>query len=283
MEKVGIIGTGIVGSAVSVGLGNIAEIREHDKYRDSESLESVVNNSNIVFICTPTPMDKNTGACDVSIVESVCKEAVSVTKKHKTFVIKSSVIPGTTQKLQEKYRGHTFIFNPEFLTEKQFIQDFLEQDRIILGCDKKEIYGLEKLYIEFTKTQKSPAKIIKTDSKIAEIVKYVGNCFLATKVMFFNEIYEICKASNVDYDQVKDLVSMDKRIKDSHMNVPGHDGQFGFGGKCFPANINALIYYARELGCDPLILDSIWSKNCIVRENYDWENIPAVTGEYKNE
>ncbi|MEK6885301.1 MAG: hypothetical protein AABY22_37060, partial [Nanoarchaeota archaeon] len=219
----------------------------------------VVVNSEIIFLALPTPMQKDTGACDTSVVENVCKEINKVTKKHRTIVIKSSVIPGTTQKLQEKYRNHTFVFNPEFLREKTFIQDFMSQDRIILGAtEATSTYSGQKalnisanlvsFYEKFVSTQKNPAKIIHVDSKIAEMTKYVANCFLMSKVLFFNEMYEICKAANINYNQARDLVCLDDRIGSSHTDVPGHDGQFGAGGSCFSKDINALIYYAKELG-----------------------------------
>lgn len=286
MYKIGIIGYGTLGLACETGFQNIADVRVHDKFKDTESLDSVVKHSEIIFLCLPTPMDKNTGACDTRVVESVCKEINKIIKKSKIIVIKSSVIPGTTQRLQEKYKNHTFVFNPEFLREKTFIQDFMQQDRIILGSyfDGKRLNIpslLVSFYEKFVLTQKNPAAIIHVDSKIAEMTKYVANCFLMTKVVFFNEMYEICKAANIKYDAVKNLVVLDERIGASHTSVPGHDGQFGSGGSCFPKDINALIHYAKEIGCDPLVLESIWAKNCLVRESYDWEKIPGVTGDYK--
>ena len=97
------------------------------------------------------------------------------------------------------------------------------------------------------------------------MVKYTTNCFLATKITFFNEIYKICKESNVNYSKVAQLTTLDKRITKYGTAVPGEDGQFYFGGKCFPKDLNALTFHAKELGIDPLLLESVWS-SCIMRK-----------------
>ena len=141
-HKIGIIGCGFVGSAISTGfetlLGDKIEIREYDKYKNTESLEGVVNNSNILFIALPTPMDFETGKCDTSIIENEIKHIVDIAEEQKIIVIKSTVPPGTTQRLNLKYnRKHIFVFNPEFLREKVAYRDFLRPDRHIVGVTKK--------------------------------------------------------------------------------------------------------------------------------------------------
>ena len=275
---------GWVGTAVESGFQPIAEIRCHDKYRDTESLNSVVNNSDILFLALPTPMAED-GSCDISIVEEVSAKIDKVAKKRKTIVIKSTVPPGTTKMLSEKYKKHAWAFNPEFLTQANFINDFLEQDRIILGttelCDMEDVIKVINLYKDFITKQKVPASLYEVKSEVAEMLKYATNSFLATKVIFFNEIYEICKASNIDFNEVTGMMMIDKRIGKTHLAVPGHDGQLGFGGKCFPVNISVFISYAKNLGVDPLVLESVWTKNLLVRDEHDWEKISGVTGIYK--
>ena len=274
---------GWVGTAVESGFQPIAEIRCHDKYRDTESLNSVVNNSDILFLALPTPMAED-GSCDISIVEEVSAKIDKVAKKRKTIVIKSTVPPGTTKMLSEKYKKHAWAFNPEFLTEKNFINDFLEQDRIILGttelCDMEDVIKVINLYKDFITKQKVPASLYEVKSEVAEMLKYATNSFLATKVIFFNEIYEICKASNIDFNEVTGMMMIDKRIGQTHMAVP-NDGDFGFSKSCLPKDINGLISYAKQLGVDPLILESVWTKNLLVRKNHDWENLAQVNGKYK--
>jgi UDPglucose 6-dehydrogenase len=285
-HKIGIIGCGFVGSAVSTGFQHFfsesqMQILEHDKFKPTDSLDSVVNKSEILFICLPTPMNFETGECNLSIIETEVENINKIAKKRKVIVMKSTVPPGTTARLQEKYPKHVFVFNPEFLREKTFIQDFIEQDRIILGYTGIEGFEkLDSLYEDFTLFQKVPADIVKCMSSEAEMTKYVANCFLSTKVAFFNEIYEICKAAAIPYETVVKLVILDKRIGDSHTNVPGHDGLKGFGGSCFSKDINALMSYAKDLNIDPMILETVWTKNLLVREEYDWEKLSQVNGKY---
>jgi UDPglucose 6-dehydrogenase len=285
IHKVGICGYGFVGVATESGLQRIPdiEIRVYDKYKDTESLESVVDNSDVLFVAVPTPMNFETGECDVSIVEEVV-DKIDALAPGKSIVIKSTVPPGTTARLAKAHPRQNFVFNPEFLTEKNFVQDFIAQDRIILGSacyfpgfDSEVFY----LYKDFTKTQEKPAVIKVTTSSVAEMVKYMGNCFLATKVSLCNEICEICQALNVDYREVSALVGLDTRIGPSHMKVPGHDGKHGFGGSCFPKDLNSLIFLAKECGVDPLVLESVWTKNLLVREEREWEKLAQVTGKYE--
>lgn len=286
LPKIGVIGVGYVGSAVSTGFESIGcEVREYDKYKDTESIDSVVNNSDILFVCVPTPMDDEEGFCDTTIVESVAKDIVKVAEKRKIIINKSTVPPGTTQAIASCYKNHAWVFNPEFLTEKNFINDFMEQDRIVLGasstCTEKDMEKVWALYEAFVATQKEPkkTKIWEVTSQVAEMVKYAGNAFLSTKVMFFNEIEEICRASDIDFEDVRGLVGLDKRIGYSHTKVPGPDGLRGFGGKCFPKDIRGLIAFALDHDVDPLLLDTVWSKNLLTREEEDWRDIKGATTE----
>ena len=283
-HKIGIIGHGFVGLAVETGLQTVADIRIHDKYKDTESLESVVKNSDILFLCLPTPMNED-GSCNISIIEEVLEE-IDFIEPGKTIIIKSTVPPGTTKWFSQEYKNHAFIFNPEFLTEKNFIQDFLDQDRIILGFASKNNFRIKydaviQLYQDFMKTQRTSAFIFATDSTTAEMTKYIANCFFSTKVIFFNEMKQICDAAEIDFEDAVKMAILDPRIGKSHYKVPGPDGKHGFGGSCFPKDINALIVFAEENGVDPMLLESVWSKNLLLREEYEWEKLAQVTGEYK--
>jgi len=278
MNKVGVIGAGFVGTAVIEGFDTVADMREYDKYKETESLDSVVENSDIIFLCLPTPMMED-GECGTHIIEEVSKEIDNIAEESKCLVIKSTVPPYTTLKLSKKYPKHTWVFCPEFLTEKNFIDDFLNQDRIILGLAEKKghednILKLLNLFNDFIKTQKIAAAIIQTTSERAEMLKYMTNAFLATKVMFFNEMYEICDYLNINFDKVRDMVHLDKRIGKSHMEVPGFDGLLGFGGKCLPKDLCALLSFA---GPYADLLTTVWAKNLYIREVCDWEEIPGAT------
>jgi nucleotide sugar dehydrogenase len=280
MHKVGIVGYGFVGLALETGLQKVSNVRIYDKYKNTESLDQVVKYSDTIFLALPTPMNED-GSCDTSIIEDVCANIDRLAKKEKILVLKSTVPPGTTARFQKLYPNHTFVFNPEFLTEKNFINDFLEQDRIIIGkASDKSIMNLELLYADFIQTQVKPAKIIYVKSEEAEMVKYVTNCFLATKLSFYNEIYQICQTANIAYDKVIETVKYDMRMGQTHMNVPGPDGQFGWGLSCFPKDMNALIAFAKEHDVDPMMLETAWTKNLLVREYHDWEKLAQVNGNY---
>ena len=118
-------------------------------------------------------------------------------------------------------------------------------------------------------------------SNESEAAKYFANCFLASKVMIFNEMKILCdNIKGTNYDTIIEAVVSDSRIGESHTSVPGPDGEYGFGGTCFPKDINALIYTMEENGIDPLVLKSVWEQNKKYRLNWDWaENTSAVMSE----
>lgn len=294
MHKIGVIGCGFVGTAVSTGfqtiLGDKVEVREYDKYKDTESLATVVEESDILFLCLPTPMNDD-GSCDISIIQKVVQEISSITHQNKLLVIKSTVPPGTTEKLSKTFTRFDFCFNPEFLTQAHFIEDFMHQNRIFLGWTEKKaseknyarIVGLYKDFIK-SRPPQFTYKLFDESSKNVEMAKYIANSFLTTKVVFFNEMHQICKAAGIDYKLSVDLACSDERIGSSHTSVPGPDGQFGAGGPCFPKDTNALIAFAKENGVDPLALESMWMKNLMIRDVHEWENLAQVNGKYgKNE
>ena len=279
--NIGIIGNGFVGQAIVHGFILHTEnilVYDKDPERRTHTMEELVNNSNVIFVCVPTPMFES-GECDLSIVESVAEELSQYDCiKNKVVVIKSTVVPGTTEKLAINYPNMNFVFNPEFLTERKARLDFINTPRIVLGSNKAVANAkVEELYrLRFPHT-----KIIKTDFGTAQLIKYMANCFFATKVAFMNEMYQICEAINGDWDAAINGFISDGRIGNSHIDVPGHDGDLGFGGKCFPKDINAMIKRAEELGIDPKVMKGAWEKNKEIRNNLNWFDIPgAVT---KNE
>ena len=186
--------------------------------------------------------------------------------KNPIVVIKSTVPPGTTEQLNNRYENINVIFSPEFLTEANHIEDFKNQTRIILGGPRP--------YTTKTKTMLRKAfpriPIVKTGYKTAEMVKYFLNNFLTVKVAFANEMYQICSELNIDYDKVTEYALYDRRVGPTHLAVPGPDGQFGYGGHCFPKDIAAMIHLAETIGVEPEMLKSAQSKNEKVRENKDW-------------
>ena len=171
-----------------------------------------------------------------------------------------------------------FVFNPEFLTERKARLDFINTSRIVLGSNNPLANDtVEKLYrIRFPYT-----RIIKTDFATAQLIKYMANCFFATKVSFMNEMYQVCKAIDGDWDTAVEGFITDGRIGNSHIDVPGHDGDFGFGGKCFPKDLNAMIKKAESLGVTPNVMKGAWEKNKEVRKDLDWYDIPGAVSKKK--
>ncbi len=271
---IGIVGQGYVGTAIKSGFEKHYEIETYDKFSTSKStvnLHDLVLLSDVIFVCVPTPMNKD-GSCHTNIVEEVVLEIneISISSESKpVVVIKSTVPPGTTDRLNKKYEHISVIFNPEFLTEANFIEDFKNQTRIILGGTRKGTNLLRQIYSKVFPS----AHIIKTGSITAEMVKYMTNAYLATKVSFSNEIKQICDKVGADYDKVVEYTTLDDRLGKTHWSVPGPDGDLGFGGHCLPKDINALISVAHELGIEPEVLESVVETNDKVRENRDWEDM----------
>lgn len=276
MNNIGIIGNGFVGSAILHGFILHTEnvyVHDKDKNISVNSLYQTVRDSDIIFVCLPTPMYES-GECDLSIINSCLEEVqgFDLDVSEKIFVIKSTVVPGTTETLQSSFPDFSFVFNPEFLTQRKARLDFINTARIVLGGPTKSVEVVEKLYrIRFPHT-----KIIKTDFKTAEMVKYMCNCFFATKVSFMNEMRQISDALGCDWDNAIEGFITDGRIGNSHIDVPGHDGDVGFGGKCFPKDLNALISKSKELGVNPSVMQAAWEKNKEIRKNCDWYDIPGA-------
>lgn len=223
-ERIGIIGYGIVGQAVEYGFKN-HPIIYYDKYKDSKSLQEVCEGSDIIFICLPTPYKGN--KIDLAIIEDAVEQITNFTDNtDKIVTIKSTVIPGTTKNFAQKYPKTNFAFSPEFLTEANYLEDFANADRHVVGAnDNKISLRLTALYKQ--NWPKTP--VIQTDSTTAELGKYAANCFLATKVIFANEMDYLCKSLGVEWAETKKILVADNRIGKTHFDVTSVRG---FGGKC---------------------------------------------------
>jgi len=281
-DTIGIIGTGFVGTAVMEGMRHAFEIWAYDKFKgvhgilggkpfsvnSADGFDQVATKTDVIFVCVPTPM-KEDGSCDTSIVEGVVAELSRAAKRQTTVVIKSTVPPGTTARLDEMYSNLNVCFNPEFLTERKAIEDFKNQDRIIIGGPHDGTAVLKQIY----ETAYPNVQVTKTSSTIAEMVKYTTNCFLATKVAVANEIEQVCSKLQIDYDKVVEYAVKDKRLGLSHWSVPGPDGKKGFGGSCFPKDLNGFLALAESLNVDCHTLAGAWQTNLEVRPEKDWEQL----------
>ena len=274
--KIGIVGRGFVGSAVQFGfspnVGCDVELRvyDKDKSKSTHSLEETVNNSDFIFLSVPTPSNKD-GSMNIDILEDVLSDIQSVnTRSGNIVLIRSTITPGTTVKLAKKYTKLNIVFNPEFLTERSAKFDFINQSRFIVGGRKRNTEKVAKL---FKWRFGSSTPVIETNFNTAEMIKYMNNCFFATKVSFLNEMKQVSDKCNVDWDMAVEGFVRDGRIGHTHLNVPGPDGKWGFGGSCFPKDVLAMIDFGGSLDVSMNTLNGVWSTNLEVRPERDWEQL----------
>ena len=275
--NIGIIGFGFVGREIHHGFAQTAEFKIYDinPIIKENELDEVLYESDYIFICVPTPTDLDTGKQDISIVKEVLTQCRDISPDYdRIFIIKSTLIPGTTSKFREMFPELRIVFNPEFLTERTYKLDFINSSRIILGGDGVDCEMVKMLYRERFPDGSVPIYI--TDETTAEAVKELSNCFLATKVSLCNEFYSICKSLGIDYNETMNLILADGRIGRSHTIVPGNNDEFGFGGLCFPKDLVATKTMAKELGVKTTVLDAAWEKNLEVRMNKDWLKIKGA-------
>lgn len=232
------MGLGVVGDSVrNYFAASDREIRTYDP-RLGMSSEDALNEADLIFVCVPTPYVADRGFDD-----SALYDAIGRLRDTKTVVIKSTVLPGTTEAFQARFPQHAFLFNPEFLTEARARNDFLRPDRQIVGYTAESRHLAEALLAILPA---APHRDI-VRSREAEMTKYMTNTFLALKVTFANEIYDLCTALDIDYATVRQGMAADVRIGATHLNV--NDGGYrGYGGKCLPKDTKALLDLADEIG-----------------------------------
>jgi len=277
--NIGIVGRGFVGSAVEYGFSDKRKyqlfINDKDESKSLHSLEDVVVYSDFIFLSVPTPSNED-GSIDLSYVETALQEMSEITSDiqenmvllDNIILLRSTVTPGTTRKLQQKYQNLNLVFNPEFLTESNHKSDFVNQDRFVLGGELNHTKKVSDLFeYRFPRVP-----IIQTDYETAELTKYMNNCFLATKVSFLNEMKQISEKCGADWDVAIKGFLMDNRIGQSHYQVPGPDGKLGFGGHCLPKDINALKSFGESLGLNLNTLNGVINTNLEVRPEKDWES-----------
>lgn len=261
--KVGVVGNGFVGEAQAFAFSPTTDLRVYDldPLKSTHSLDDV-NQSDFIFVCVPTPMRKD-GSQDSSYIEKVFDTAVA----GPIYIIKSTVLPGTTQTLADKYPELNIIFSPEFLTERTAKLDMVTQARIVLGGRKDLTVKVRELFEQRFMNR----HIIETDSTTAELIKYMNNTFFATKVSIINEFKLLADSIGADWKQAMYGFASDSRIGDSHLHVPGPDGRLGYGGTCFPKDVNALLTFAREKKILMNTIEGGWKTNLEVRPEKDWE------------
>jgi len=273
--KIGIIGNGFVGKATRQLQCKDIEVLCYDINPDlcdphNLTLDQLTKECKIIFISVPTPMNQD-GSCYINIVNSVVKQLRYL--DYSGFIIIRSTVPvGTTDSLN-------CYFMPEFLTEKNYINDFINNKQWIFGIpDNKPDYEFKELIshlinLSYQNNKIKYNNIYFLSAKEAEMVKLYRNCFLATKISFCNEMFEFCDKMNINYENVRNIATLDSRIGSSHSLVPGHDGKRGFGGTCFPKDIHSLIYQMKKNNVDSYILKAVNERNEHVdRCEKDWTN-----------
>jgi len=234
-----------------------------DKIEATTDYSSALQKSDITFLCVGTPSLKN-GTIDLTFIKESNKQIAAVLKNKNRYhlvVVKSTVLPGTTQNivlpLLEQYSGKKvgtdigLAMNPEFLKEGVAIKDFLEPDRIVIGSyDERSRTTIREIYKDFS------CPFVETSLSAAEMIKYASNAFLATKISFINEIGNLCKKLGIDTYDVATGMGLDKRI-----GRPFLDSGIGWGGSCFPKDIDALIAWAKEIKEHTRIIESTKAVN----------------------
>ncbi len=245
MNSLAVHGVGMVGGAFSRYFKEKGfDVREVDP---GKNLDGKIEDIDLHFICVPTPYKKEGEGFDLTFVYQAMEKIQEVRFDQATIiVIKSTVLPGTTESIQKKYPSFTLLFNPEFLTEKNADQDMREPTRQILGYVDEKGRAVCNEVMQILPKAEYQATMSATE---AELVKYFGNAFLATKVIFSNMMYDFCQKLNLDYEKVSDAAAHDKRIGPSHMKVV-LDGYRGYGGSCFPKDVRALVQKGDELGVE---------------------------------
>jgi UDPglucose 6-dehydrogenase len=261
MTKVGIVGAGFVGSAIAEAMDRaFCDLTIVDPAKGYNKTYSDLLDCDGVFVCVPSPQDDN-GTCDTSILEDVLTH---LSKIHYQGVIisKCTAPPDVYEQLNDLYPN--LVHAPEFLTAANAKEDYTNGKFAMIG-GRVGIYQREAERLIRMGQGLLGDNVVHCTIGEASLAKYTINCFMSTKVTFMNEVYQLAQAMNLNYDNVAAMVKMDRRIGNSHMQVPGPDGNFGFGGACFPKDTSAMLKFAEQYNTPLNVLDAAVKKNTLLR------------------
>jgi UDPglucose 6-dehydrogenase len=257
-EKIGIIGKGFVGNAVKMSFEfkvTSTVIVDIDPKKSTGTYKDLMD-CRAIFVCVPSPMNIDL-TCNTTILESVLENL----KEYKGVIIsKTTAPPSKYEELSLAYPN--LVHCPEFLTSANAVGDYMHQDFSIIGGNISAYVTEAKEVI--LESLPHVTSVLQCSIGEAAFSKYAVNSFLATKVVFMNELYSLAKSANLDYEKIKFMISHDDRIGTSHMSVPGPDGNFGFAGACFPKDTSAFCQYANSAGVELSVLESAIKKNMLL-------------------
>jgi len=261
--KIGIVGLGFVGGAIKAGFEESNEfpslvLVDNDPTRGTNLFEDLVDTDG-VFVCVPTPQDDD-GTCHTDILENILSMLKDL-DYNGVIISKCTAPPDTYAKLNDLYPN--LVHAPEFLTAANAVKDYINGTFAIIGGKVKAYNELAEKIIRIS--QPKINNTVHCSIGEASLAKYTINCFMSTKVIFMNEMYKVAQASGCNYEAIVRGVIMDPRIGKSHMQVPGPDGYFGFGGACFPKDTSALLKYAESVGVSMNVLDAAVKENTLLR------------------
>ena len=255
--KIGIVGLGFVGGAIKESIDTFSLVLvDKDPNKGTHTFADLMTCEG-VFVCVPSPTADD-GSCDTSILESVLEQL----KDYKGVIIsKVTAPPSVYERLNKQYPN--LVHSPEFLTAANAVMDYMNGRFAIVGGDVLAYRNEAERIIRLS--QSNLQAVSHCSIKEAALTKYAINSFLATKVVFMNELYKLAEAQESDFNKIAYMMQLDDRIGNSHLKVPGPDGAFGFGGMCFPKDTSALLKYSESLGVNLNVLDSAVKKNTLLR------------------
>lgn len=267
--QVSVIGLGFVGDALLSSFNRlIGDVVSYDKYKSCDNDLQDVLDTDIAFLCLPTPYNSNANEYDKSAIHDVC-EFLNNNNYSGAVVCKSTVEPGTCRQLSEKYTNINIIHNPEFLTARTAREDYHNQKHIVLGKTKNCDNDIYVKVVDFYSVNYPWAHITKCKSIESESAKLFANSFYAVKVQFFTELYLLCEKTGCDYDTAKQILIRNNWVNPMHTTVPGPDGEISYGGLCFPKDTNALNEYMKQNKSPNSILESCIEERNRMRNDHD--------------